>query len=77
MKIIDRDVRAVLKKFPYLIVHRGSKHLKITHPTTGAWVAAPTTGSDRRGWKNLLRALKFLDKNGYNPVHAQYFTLNS
>lgn len=60
MKIPDKDCRALLKRFPELVVSHTKRHLKISHPGTGDFVIAPISGSDWRGLRNLERDLRRL-----------------
>lgn len=64
--IPNKQLRQLLRPFPYLIVKPTKRHIKILHPNTGNYLIAPSTGSDWRSIKNLRSDLrKLLNGGGY------------
>ncbi len=67
VSVPDKDLRKLLARYQQFEVTRTKRHLRIRHRGTGDFVIAPTTGSDRRGLRNLERDLRHLSAGmGYN-----------
>lgn len=68
MRHIPAGHLTVLKQYPWLVIERGKKHVKVRHPETQDFVPVAGSPSDYRSLRNFASDIRRLAATGHGNI---------